>query len=231
MEETLDEWLEVIDLNSLKGIGVAFVSLEGTILRCNEAFANLMDKSAHLMKNQNVWRMTSDEDRQETSVTLQRLRNGDIKEHEAVKRYVTAAGETKWCHLFVQSIWENGKPSYLRSWIHHLPHHSDAEISRRALQYLVELGFADPARVGTVNYMMGDHNQTVSADNHGRANANGSTNHVTRTGLNATTLILLFVVAILGVLLAVAMTQGSGLSLQHGSTAIEVTPTTPEPTP
>lgn len=89
----LDElWNSLFD--KWDDIGVAHVSLDGTIERCNRAFADVLQTDPTHLIGRNVVEITSEAGRQEARKNLETLREGRATEIKHSKEYIAADGTT-----------------------------------------------------------------------------------------------------------------------------------------
>jgi PAS domain S-box-containing protein len=85
-------------------IGKALVGLDGSFLRINRAFCQMVGYSEPVMLNLDFQTITHPEDLIADLEQLQRLSAGEIDSYRLNKRYIRADGSVVWAHLTVSMV-------------------------------------------------------------------------------------------------------------------------------
>ena len=84
-------------LQKVRIVGIAYVDLDGQILRCNEEFGRIQGDDPTHLTGRNVIDLTSPEDRDRARVNLKNLAEGSTEYVIHEKAYVNRSGETVHC--------------------------------------------------------------------------------------------------------------------------------------
>jgi len=162
-------------------IGIAHVSFDGVVLRCNDEFARLIgDDPTHLI-GQNVVSLTSPEDRERARVNLANLGDGTVDSIQHEKRYVSRAGHevpVRGQFIAVRSVPE----PYITSFIYEYdPDDSHVERIQQLESLIAELLSKLQSNYGVnVNVTGQDNSNNATADNQSQASISNQWNQPPR---------------------------------------------------
>ena len=194
------------------GIGIAAVSLEGYIIRCNKEFAEVFDTSPHVLNSKSVAVLTGEEDKQVTSESFERLVSGEIDHHETVKTYKSLSGEIRKCKLFTMVILnEVAEPAYLLSFIYRLPNCSDSDVFEEAWNAAFRQAMLMVKELNNKEVKIVNNNNDGNIADNGASLQNNTSND---------TKIFMWI-AIAGIVIA-AILAGSDLALRLGGVEVDV---------
>ncbi len=95
-------------------IGMALGSADSTILRSNDAFAEMVGRAPSEMVGIRIVDLTHPDDRGRTHDRIRRLFAGEISGYQMEKRYLHANGSAVWVSLSVSAVRdEDGTPLYM----------------------------------------------------------------------------------------------------------------------
>ncbi len=116
-------------------IGKALVSLDGSILKVNQALCRFMGYTEEELISKTFQELTHPEDLDSDLGYLQQMIAGEIPSYQMEKRYIHKDGSIVWALLSASVVRDgNGKPAYAISQIEDITRRKNAEeeISRRA---------------------------------------------------------------------------------------------------
>jgi PAS domain S-box-containing protein len=205
-------------LDRLPDIGVASLTTDGKILRCNDAFGVILcDDKLHLT-GQNIIKLTVPEDRARVRTSLISLNAEEVGHVKLDKRYVLKEGGSVCCRVTKLLIKSKGKPNVVLVFIYEMETSDSGTDRIRKLESLLEKTLAIVQRsnkAGTTIQMVNrDNSQKVSADRGGHAilqNQNSKS-------------VMIAVIIMLGIVVigTLALVFGGGVSFRHGEIEVEI---------
>lgn len=113
-------------------VGIAHVSQDGTFLRINQTFCNIVGYSREEMLGQTFQDITHPDDLKADLEQVALLLEGKKNTYSIEKRYFHKDGSTVWVKLTVSLVWDlSGKPDYFVSVIENIDRRKQAEESLR----------------------------------------------------------------------------------------------------
>jgi PAS domain S-box-containing protein len=129
LEERAREQAELFEAAfQYAAIGKALVGLDGSFLRINRAFCQLVGYSEPVMLNLDFQTITHPDDLNADLEQLQRLNAGEIDSYRMEKRYVRSDRSVVWVHLTVTMLRRaDGSPKHYVAQVEDLTHRRAAE--------------------------------------------------------------------------------------------------------
>lgn len=100
-EPSSPQWYAVFDESP---IGIVFASIDGIILKVNNAFCNIVEYTEAELNNKSYKDITHPDDVGYDSGMLEKCLHKEIPGYEMYKRYLTKTGKVVWVRLTVWSI-------------------------------------------------------------------------------------------------------------------------------
>ncbi len=115
-------------------VGMCLVSMEGTFLRTNQRFCEIVGYSSEELLERDCIATTHLEDRAHEEISVARIASGEIKTDSWDKRYLRKDGSTVWCHLTLSLLPAgDGKPAQFAGVIEDITERRRAESRFRRL--------------------------------------------------------------------------------------------------
>ena len=203
-------------LERLEGIGVVSVSMDGQILRCNDAFGVILsDDKVHLV-GRNIVDLTVPEDRARSRESLLKLSSGEVGHIRAIQCYLSKSGSETCCRVFKMRIQGSGDDQLLY-WAYEFEK-NDSDTKRvEKLETLLEKFLAIAYRSNghgvDIKMINSDNSQSAKADRGGQAVIQND---------NKTVIVAVVIMIGLVVVGTLALVLGGGVSLRHGDSEVEI---------
>lgn len=99
--------------------GIAFVALDGRILRVNPAFRAITGYSSNELRRMTIQDVIHPDDRDADDYNALRLLSADVPAYQAVKRFLRRADESFWVQLSMSLVRDaDGEPDYFIAQVH-----------------------------------------------------------------------------------------------------------------
>lgn len=120
-------------------IGVAHVSIDGTFLRVNRRFGEIVGYESDEMVGMSFRELTYPEDVERDVVGVKGMLDGDLKSYKVQKRYRTKNGDSIWVDLTSSVLLDDsGEPLYFITIVQDISERRQAEAIRSRLAAIVE---------------------------------------------------------------------------------------------
>lgn len=121
------------------GVGMAISSPDGTILRSNRAFGDIVGHDHEQLVGMSVLELTHPDDRQRTATELARLRDRQVDGYQLEKRYVRPDGSEVWAQVTTSCVRDSvGEVRYCIAQV------QDVTEARRLREDLAHAAIHDP---------------------------------------------------------------------------------------
>jgi PAS domain S-box-containing protein/diguanylate cyclase (GGDEF)-like protein len=82
-------------------VGILHVSFEGSILRCNARFAEILEYTNEELRGQTIHRFTAPDDLANSKGVMERLQTGKVATESLEKRYIRKNGASTWVKMTI----------------------------------------------------------------------------------------------------------------------------------
>jgi len=205
-------------LERLEGIGVASVSLDGDIIRCNNAFGVLLSDDKIHLAGKNIVSLTAPEGRARARECLTKLAAGEVHHVRVIQRFISGSGDEVSCRVLKMSVDGSGEMELLYWAYEREKNDSDTkrvEKLESLLERFLEIVYRSNGRNSVdIKMVNSDSSQNANADHGGVAS-------IQNVNQKAVMIAMLAVAALIALGVA-ALVFGGRVHLKHGDSEIEI---------
>ena len=142
-------------------VGIAQISLDGSLLRVNNRYCEMLGYSQSEMRRRKIWDVTRPADYDEVSIARAQLLEGAISSHSMEKRYIRKDGTAFWGRLNRSLVRDHDNlPQYFIAVVEDITEKRQAEQARRDSEQHLRLAVS--TGVGVWEHNLRSHSPALS---------------------------------------------------------------------